>query len=373
MRRFKAIIIFISYFLSFNLVLAQKKNMSSLIKGKIVFLDKDSIKFSNGFIKKGYYEFPEISAFVKNNIFNLPKYPYSYPHLYFLSVSSEKNDIAFRKGDFFIDVDTYSIIINLDKDTENIHGKTYLEYKTKFLPFFIKDVNKISTSSIDEFIFTDIDFDHKLLRYVQQNPNSYVALWALIRGAYVKGHTSIYKEILNAFNSKIKNESLWLKFGKDFNNIRIKDNAEFPNLLLKNNQLENEKIIVTSSKYVLIDYWFSRCRPCLESFPKLKEIYEKYNHLGFEIIGISVDKQKDIVNWNKRINEYSLPWKQYIDVDGYEATKDNINSFPYNFILEDGKVIKRKISLSDLDKFLQNNLINNNQNQINQKGNPKSL
>lgn len=39
-------------------------------------------------------------------------------------------------------------------------------------------------------------------------------------------------------------------------------------------------------KYVLLDFWATWCKPCLEDIPKLKQLYDKYKASGFEIIGM---------------------------------------------------------------------------------------
>ena len=45
-----------------------------------------------------------------------------------------------------------------------------------------------------------------------------------------------------------------------------------------------------SGKVVYVDFWASWCPPCRNSFPWMQELYEKYHHLGLEIVAISVDK-----------------------------------------------------------------------------------
>jgi len=52
-------------------------------------------------------------------------------------------------------------------------------------------------------------------------------------------------------------------------------------------------------KYLLLDFWASWCGPCHDEFPYLKDLYNKYNKAGFEIIGISADR--DEIVWKKDI------------------------------------------------------------------------
>ena len=43
-------------------------------------------------------------------------------------------------------------------------------------------------------------------------------------------------------------------------------------------------------KIVLIDFWASWCGPCRRENPHVKKLYEKYKDQGFEILGVSLDR-----------------------------------------------------------------------------------
>ncbi len=63
-------------------------------------------------------------------------------------------------------------------------------------------------------------------------------------------------------------------------------------------------------KVVLIDCWSTGCTPCMEKMPKLKQLYEKRHKDGFEIIGVSLDKDAETVK--KVCAKKGLTWPQVL-------------------------------------------------------------
>src|SRR5690606_38166049 len=172
-----------------------------------------------------------------------------------------------------------------------IKGNTYEEYINKFIPFVLKEKDKCNETEILYYtFFNKKDFEDKLYIYTKNNPNSYVALWFLVKRVNEEGHLVLYEDILKSFSKELKHEKLWNTLNEDLKNVRIRENQKFPNLILKNRELNTVKLELPKAKYILIDYWFNRCIPCLNTFPKLKKLYADYHSKGFEIISISVDK-----------------------------------------------------------------------------------
>ena len=137
------------------------------------------------------------------------------------------------------------------------------------------------------------------------------------------------------------------------NSLKLSENLKFPEFEIQDKKISS----AFGKKYTFIDFWFSHCGPCLNDFPKYKEVYTKYKNLGLEIIGISTDRTKDIDDWKKVIKEKDLNWLQLLDENGIESHQFNINAFPTTFLLNsEGIIIKKDISPEELEIFLEKNL-----------------
>ncbi len=69
-------------------------------------------------------------------------------------------------------------------------------------------------------------------------------------------------------------------------------------------------------KVVLIDFWATWCPPCREEVPNVVAAYNKYHDKGFEIIGISLDQDKDKLLAYTQSN--GMVWPQYFDGQGWQ-------------------------------------------------------
>ena len=113
-----------------------------------------------------------------------------------------------------------------------------------------------------------------------------------------------------------------------------------------------------SGKLVLIDFWASWCKPCIENFPLLKTIEEKYKDKNFAIIGISLDVS--LKRWKNEINRSGLTWKNISDLKGeygLGAKYLNVTTIPrYVLIGKDGFIINDDVRENEIEKMIIPNL-----------------
>jgi peroxiredoxin len=97
-------------------------------------------------------------------------------------------------------------------------------------------------------------------------------------------------------------------------------------------------------KVVLVDFWATWCGPCVGEVPNVKKTYDQFHSKGFEIVGISLDKEKDKLTQFTAKNK--MEWPQFFDGLFWQnkyARQFGIESIPSMWLID------KKGNLRDMD------------------------
>jgi len=97
---------------------------------------------------------------------------------------------------------------------------------------------------------------------------------------------------------------------------------------------------------VLVNYWATWCAPCRKDMPKLDAFYRRYHQQNLAMIGISVDRPRDLEKVRKVTASLAYPVAvlKGVTVDGFGEPE----GVPITWIVDaDGKVRDRMIDVRD--------------------------
>lgn len=152
---------------------------------------------------------------------------------------------------------------------------------------------------------------------------------------------------------------------EEMQSLRVNLQAAVRRLDLLGSKFEFEGVAIDGStiniddyagKFVVIDFFATWCEPCLSEIPRLERHYAKYREKGLEIIGISLDADKDQLK--KFLGDAKLPWPIFHDdaenpLDRIQL-KFGVSSLPTVLLLnKEGTVVSLEARGAELDRLVQ--------------------
>jgi thiol-disulfide isomerase/thioredoxin len=102
-------------------------------------------------------------------------------------------------------------------------------------------------------------------------------------------------------------------------------------------------------KALLVNFWFYRCGPCREEFPRLEELYHELRDRGLAIVALNCDDDRETVARFVRSRGWTLPIALGMTPGANSAPEAyRVDVFPTSFVIDDhGKIVARYVGWNE--------------------------
>jgi thiol-disulfide isomerase/thioredoxin len=234
-------------------------------------------------------------------------------------------------------------------DIISINGSKSQDLRDRFEDKMSKTVHNEKNDSIKKSSLYG-----NLHEFISENPKS------VMSGEYLADLGSYYNYLNdNQMETLLKLIDTSYQVKGDLYKIRslIKQSKLFkkgnipPGIILPDQKGKMIDRLTLNGKVVLLEFWASWCAPCRQTNPELSNVYDTFKTEGFEIFGVSIDR--NIEDWQIAIKKDNLVWTQVIDSLRSTENTYNLNSIPFNLLLDrEGKIMAKDIKPMELRKIL---------------------
>ncbi|RPD47606.1 AhpC/TSA family protein [Hymenobacter sediminis] len=194
--------------------------------------------------------------------------------------------------------------------------------------------------------------------FIKANPNSLVSLDALVlmRMMDLPQYATV-APLYEALSPALKNTPRGREYGELVKGLKaVAIGAPAPDFTQQTPDGKTVSLRDYRGKYVLVDFWASWCGPCREENPTVAKVYSEYKGRNFEVLGVSLDREKDRAKWVKAIQDDKLTWTQVSDLKGWEnaaARSYSVSGIPQNYLIDPtGKIVAANLKGDDLKATL---------------------
>ena len=221
-----------------------------------------------------------------------------------------------------------------------------------------KNDDQVRLEELSELIDTkDEERLARTIDYAYANNKSIVSAYLIMTNNYYLELAELDTITSNFDNSIEQTKYVELLLDRIRNLYKVSIGSSFTDFTL--NDTTGNPIALSSligENYLLIDFWASWCGPCRRENPNIVAVYNDYNSKGFDIIGVSLDTDKN--NWIKAIEKDSLTWSHVSDLQGWNSAAGKlyaVNAIPHSVILnENGTIVAKNLRGEELrDKIAE--------------------
>jgi peroxiredoxin len=194
------------------------------------------------------------------------------------------------------------------------------------------------------------------LAFVKNHASSFVAPVVLWNEVAWSLDAPEMEPLVRGFDTTIQKSGYIVLLNERIETLkRVAIGSPAPDFTMNDTLGQPRKLSSYFGKILLVDFWASWCGPCRRENPNIVAAYKQFSHKGFDILGVSLDKNKD--RWTRAIADDKLIWHQLSDLQGWNnavAKQYGIRSIPSNLLLDkNGMIIGKNLMGDDLTDKLR--------------------
>jgi len=271
-----------------------------------------------------------------------------------VTLSADASNLADAKITGSAETDAFLDFNNISKKYKKQIDSLQNYFQTEIMnnPNDSKKIEQLKTE-IDK-VYQDLvskwqnELAQKAMQYKDKLASAYIALQMLPPRNYL----DVYQEIDKTLGSKHPHHPMVQILRRIVaEQTALAEGTPCPEIALPDPNGKEIRLSSFKGKVVLIDFWASWCKPCRIEMPNMVALYKKYKEKGFEILGVSLDKDKD--KWVQAIKEDGITWPQVSDLKFWnsEAVKlFNVKAIPYTVLVDkEGKIFAKGLRGAELE------------------------
>lgn len=219
----------------------------------------------------------------------------------------------------------------------------------------IDDTATMAAIETEFYLYEELK-DKWLKGWVKNNPKSYVAQFYLINPLSYQLSTEELRTYFDGIDASVNNSVMYATLSNKLATLEQSAVGQMAPDFTMNDSLDNPVTLSSQfGNYLLIDFWASWCGPCRMENPHMVEIYNKYHEQGYDVFGVSLDRDRD--KWLAAIEKDQLTWNHVTDLGFWNnaaAKLYGVSSIPHTVLIDpNGKIIARGLSGDELEAKLE--------------------